>query len=136
MSFRSQRLVDWGDCDAAGIVFYPHYFRWADAAFHQMGQEFNIGHKQLPKLGVFATPLRQAQSNFQSPASYGMVLDIESQVSRLGETSFQMRYAFSTKGRAVAEIREDRVCVTQTEDGIAKTPIPDALRVVLQDLHE
>src|SRR5215472_16734707 len=23
--------VDWGDCDPAGIVFYPNYFRWFDA---------------------------------------------------------------------------------------------------------
>ena len=24
--------VYWGDCDPAGIIFYPTYFRWMDAA--------------------------------------------------------------------------------------------------------
>ncbi len=24
--------VHWGDCDPAGIIFYPTYFRWIDAA--------------------------------------------------------------------------------------------------------
>ena len=24
--------VHWGDCDPAGIIFYPTYFRWMDAA--------------------------------------------------------------------------------------------------------
>ena len=24
--------VQWGDCDPAGIIFYPTYFRWMDAA--------------------------------------------------------------------------------------------------------
>ena len=24
--------IEWGDCDPAGIVFYPQYFKWFDAA--------------------------------------------------------------------------------------------------------
>ena len=27
-----QILIAWGDCDPAGIVFYPRYFAWFDAA--------------------------------------------------------------------------------------------------------
>ncbi|BEU28074.1 hypothetical protein PBP221_82140 (plasmid) [Paraburkholderia sp. 22B1P] len=26
--------VQFGDCDPAGIVFFPNYLRWVDAAFH------------------------------------------------------------------------------------------------------
>ncbi|ANP90930.1 hypothetical protein BMW22_27065 (plasmid) [Rhizobium leguminosarum] len=26
--------VKFGDCDAAGIVFYPNYFAWFDPTFH------------------------------------------------------------------------------------------------------
>ena len=29
---RMQRTVEWGDCDPAGIIFYPTYYRWMDAA--------------------------------------------------------------------------------------------------------
>jgi acyl-CoA thioesterase FadM len=25
------RDVTWGDCDPAGIIFYPNYFRWIDS---------------------------------------------------------------------------------------------------------
>ena len=28
---RMQRTVEWGDCDPAGIIFYPTYYRWMDA---------------------------------------------------------------------------------------------------------
>ena len=38
---RMQRTVEWGDCDPAGIIFYPTYYRWMDAAswhlFEQAG---------------------------------------------------------------------------------------------------
>jgi len=27
--------IQWGDTDAAGIVFYPDYFRWFDLATHE-----------------------------------------------------------------------------------------------------
>ncbi len=26
--------VEWGDCDPAGIVFYPRYFEWFDRCTH------------------------------------------------------------------------------------------------------
>ena len=29
---RMHRTVEWGDCDPAGIIFYPTYYRWMDAA--------------------------------------------------------------------------------------------------------
>ena len=28
--------VQWGETDAAGIVFYPNYFRWFDQATHEL----------------------------------------------------------------------------------------------------
>ena len=34
--------VNWGDCDPAGIVFYPNFYKWMDEAhwdyFDQIGQ--------------------------------------------------------------------------------------------------
>ncbi|HYF43372.1 MAG TPA: acyl-CoA thioesterase, partial [Ramlibacter sp.] len=27
-----QRTLTWGDCDPAGIIYYPTYYRWMDAA--------------------------------------------------------------------------------------------------------
>jgi len=26
--FRTEFPIEWGDCDEAGIVFYPNYFYW------------------------------------------------------------------------------------------------------------
>ena len=33
MNSRALR-IEWGDCDPAGIVFFPNYSRWMDAASH------------------------------------------------------------------------------------------------------
>ena len=26
--------IAWGHCDPAGIIYYPNYVRWFDAAYH------------------------------------------------------------------------------------------------------
>ena len=37
---RMHRTVEWGDCDPAGIIFYPTYYRWMDAAsWRSLGSE-------------------------------------------------------------------------------------------------
>ena len=30
--FQESRVVAWGECDPAGIIFYPTYYHWMDAA--------------------------------------------------------------------------------------------------------
>ncbi len=36
--------VEWGDCDPAGIVFYPNYFRWFNQGAHAL-----FGAAGMPK---------------------------------------------------------------------------------------
>ena len=35
MAFETSFMVEWGDCDDAGIVFYPNYFYWLDSTFQR-----------------------------------------------------------------------------------------------------
>ena len=109
--YHTHRHVDWGDCDAAGIVFYPNYFRWMDSTFHQLGTALGFGHNDLPGMGVFATPLKDVGAQFSAPSRFGQRLAIAASVARLGTSSFQMRYRFTLEDRLIAEGHEDRVCV-------------------------
>ena len=36
LSSRHEITVEWGDCDPAGIVYYPSYFRWCDEATYRL----------------------------------------------------------------------------------------------------
>jgi 4-hydroxybenzoyl-CoA thioesterase len=38
-----QLHVKFGDCDPAGIVFYPNYFRWMDSVLHGYYQSKSVG---------------------------------------------------------------------------------------------
>ena len=41
-AWRLSHEIAWGDCDDAGIVFYPHFFRWMDTAFHRWLRERGV----------------------------------------------------------------------------------------------
>ncbi|MEM8655699.1 MAG: acyl-CoA thioesterase [Pseudomonadota bacterium] len=137
MALETRRHVDWGDCDAAGIVFYPTYFRWMDSVFHEMTRALGFDQRSLPDHGVTATPLVDVGARFVSPVSYGDVLDVTAAVTRMGTTGFTVTYRFDAGDRRVAEGHESRVCILRDASGaIAKTPIPDTIRTQLRRHHE
>ncbi|MCG8596081.1 MAG: acyl-CoA thioesterase [Kiloniellales bacterium] len=134
--FATSRGVDWGDCDPAGIVFYPAYFRWMDSAFHELTAALGFDQRRLEEaFGLQGTPLVDAGCAFKAPASYGDRLDIEVAVTRIGTSGISLCYRFRQDRRLVAEGREARVFVRMTEKGIEKADIPAALRPGLEAFH-
>ena len=62
--------VHWGDCDPAGIIFYPTYFRWIDAASWALFEAAGYGPKWMRDQHM-AMPLVSAQCEFVAPAAHG-----------------------------------------------------------------
>ncbi len=134
--FATYRGVDWGDCDPAGIVFYPTYFRWMDSAFHELAATLGFDQRRLQEaFGLMGTPLVDASCAFKAPASYGARLDIEVAVTRIGTSGISLSYRFRHDERLVAEGQEARVFVRRTDKGIEKADIPAALRPGLESYH-
>jgi acyl-CoA thioesterase FadM len=51
--------VEWGDTDAAGIVFYPNYYRWFDRAAHALLRPQRLaapGTRDTAHRGICAIP--------------------------------------------------------------------------------
>ncbi len=46
LSSRHEVTVEWGDCDPAGIVSYPSYFRWCDQASHRLLVAAGVAHNE------------------------------------------------------------------------------------------
>lgn len=65
------RSVSFGDCDPAGIVYYPNIFRWLDATFHAQLKPFG-GHALVcEQLGSVGLGLVDATAQFKSPMRDG-----------------------------------------------------------------
>lgn len=133
--YEAKRYVDWGDCDAAGIVFYPNFFRWMDSVFHEMTTSLGFDQRSLQTdFDIFATPLIDVGCNFTSPARYGDRLSVEISLTRLGTSGLTTACDFFKGETLVASGHEARVFVRQIDGAMTKCPIPAALRARLEEL--
>jgi 4-hydroxybenzoyl-CoA thioesterase len=101
--------VQWGDCDPAGIIFYPTYFRWMDAACWAMfaGAGYDARRMRTEHL---AMPLVSADCQFLYPAEQGDRCEVRSRILKFGGTSFVVGHeVWREDGMALARGTEKRV---------------------------
>ncbi len=81
--FVYRRTVTFGDCDPAGIAFYPNFYRWFDEAVHALMREIGWGWQRTSgEFGWLGLPCAGASANFRRPVTHGETVWIESQVIR------------------------------------------------------
>ena len=123
--------VEFGDCDPAGIVWFPNFFRWIDAA----SRHFFVSHGVPPwhelerRSGIIGTPLVDTQARFMKGASYGDVLQIHSTVSEWRGKSFVQTHRVMRGDDLIMECDEVRVFAMRRADGgIRAVPAPQEIR--------
>jgi 4-hydroxybenzoyl-CoA thioesterase len=129
--------VEWGDCDAAGIVFYPRYFAWFDAATFHLFARTGLTMRQLwEKHGAVGTPLVDASAKFSIPSRWGDDLVCESGIGEWGRSSFTVQHRLLKDGKLAVEGIEKRVWAVPhpTEKGRIKgAPVPEEIVASLSD---
>ncbi|MEM7268305.1 MAG: thioesterase family protein [Pseudomonadota bacterium] len=137
MKFHAQRRIEWGDCDSAGIVYYPNYFRWMDQVFHELARAEGFDQRTLFRdFDMMITPSIGAGGDFVSPASFGDVMDISVWFAKLGHTSMVIRYLLAVDGRAIVHGEERRVFGHGDASGLKTAAIPAALRSKMETYLE
>ncbi|MFN3207903.1 MAG: acyl-CoA thioesterase [Roseovarius sp.] len=100
--------VSFGDCDPAGIVYYPRFFEWFDRAFHDWLRQFG-GHQDLcVRLGSIGLGLMSVDAAFRSPARDGDDLSIRIATLEWSQSSLGLNYEIACGERLVAAGREKR----------------------------
>ena len=119
--------VQFGDCDPAGIVFYPNFQRWMDAASLSFFMQCGVPPwRELVKTrGIVGTPLLEIATKFVTAATYAETLTITTHVESWAAKAF-VQYHRITRGETlICEGRETRVFVRRDSDN------PDRLRAIL-----
>jgi len=94
--------IEWGDCDAAGIVYYPRYFAIFDACTSGADRA-RARHDQarLSQGYDFAGhPLVRTRSRFVIPTRFGDDVTIESAIAELRRSSFDVHHRLLKQGRS------------------------------------
>jgi 4-hydroxybenzoyl-CoA thioesterase len=105
--------IEWGDCDPAGIIFYPRYFEIFDIATTVM-LERALGMKKIDYLKAYdflGHPLVETRAKFRLPTRFGDEVSIESVLVECGRSSFKIEHRLSNAGVLAVEGFETRVWV-------------------------
>ena len=101
--------VHWGDCDPAGIIFYPTYFRWMDAATWAFMDRVGFSAKRM-RAEHRSMPLVSADCQFIAPAVHGDHCEVRSRIGRFGGKSFVVTHdVVRADGASLAKGSETRV---------------------------
>ena len=125
--------VQWGDCDAADIVYYPNYYRWFDNASHHLFNEVGLSFSCLRiHYDAIGFPLVNAQAKFLKPSRIGDVLHIESVISRIARKTIIINHLIQCKGQDIVKGEETRILGRTDQSGeLSAIIIPDAIRTQL-----
>lgn len=122
--------VQFGDCDPAGIVFFPNFLRWMDAASLAFFMECGLPPwRELVKTrGIVGTPLLEINTKFHKTVTYGETIRITTHVEEWRDKVFvQLHRVTRLNGQAedlICEGREVRAFVRRDADN------PDRLRAI------
>jgi len=125
-----QVRIEWGDCDPAGIIFYPRYFAIFDASVAALFERV-LGmtkYNQLKHYDFAGYPLVRTQAKFLKPTRFGDDVTIDTTIT-FGRSSFDIEHKLTLDGALCVEGSERRVWVVRdpATGAIRSHPIPQAV---------
>jgi 4-hydroxybenzoyl-CoA thioesterase len=129
--------IEWGQCDPAGIVFYPQYLIMFDTSTGWLFER--TGLKPLAmrkKYGIVGMPIVDVGARFVMPCRFDDEVVVESEVGEWGRTSFTVRHRVLKEGKLSVEGFEKRVWAAahpERAGAIQPQPVPAEIIASLSD---
>lgn len=129
MSFRHTTgfEIEFGDCDPVGIVFYPNYYRWMDAAARHFFLAAGVPSwtETAASDGIIGAPLLETSARYLKPATYGERIAVDTSVAEWRGKSFVLAHAIRRADTVLVEGSETRVLVRRHPDDPARIQAVD-----------
>lgn len=127
--------IQFGDCDPAGIVFFPNYSRWMDESSlgFFMAQGVPPWRELLKTRGIVGTPLLEIHTKFLRSATYGETIEVHTCVESWAAKTFVHRHVVRRGDTVICEGTETRAFVRKHPDDpdrIQAIPIPDDIKAL------
>ncbi|MDC7784704.1 thioesterase family protein [Rhodoplanes sp. TEM] len=129
MAFTISRRLGFGDCDPAGIAFYPAYMRLLVDVTEAMFGDFGAPWPAMVRDRRLGVPTVKLDVDFTAPAFHGETLDFAVGVAALGRSSVDLRHRVAVGDRTVWTARQ--VLVATSLDTHRAVAWPDDIRAGL-----
>jgi 4-hydroxybenzoyl-CoA thioesterase len=123
--------IEWGDCDPAGIVYFPRYFEYFDSCTAGMFEAIGfVKPALLATYDIAGFPVVDVRASFRKPSKFGDDVVIQTTIPEWGRSSFKVQHRLMKGAELAVEGFETRVWVGHdpTRPGAIKArPIPQEL---------
>jgi 4-hydroxybenzoyl-CoA thioesterase len=120
--------VEWGDCDPAGIVYYPRFFEWFDECTAALFEAAGMKKRELVRERGIVIPMVDTRARFLLPSRFGDDVVVETAITRFGRSSFDVHHRMFKGTELAAECFETRVWTRMEPHGpmhLKAQAIPD-----------
>ncbi|MCB1900872.1 acyl-CoA thioesterase [Cognatazoarcus halotolerans] len=134
VEFVVEREVRFGDCDPAGIVFFPNYFRMLNSVVEDWWAALGTPWTSLVSVRRIGTPTVRLDSEFVQPSYFGETLRFHLSVVSLGGSSLTLEHV--AIGGDSARMRVRQVMVATSLDTHRSIPWPEDVREAITRFME
>jgi len=129
--------IEWGQCDPAGIVFYPQFLVIFDTSTGLLFERTGLSASAMrKKYAIVGMPLAEQGAKFLRPCRFDDEIVVESEVEEWGRSSFTVRHRILNQGKLAVDGFEKRVWAIFDPDQPGKikpVPIPADIVASLSD---
>lgn len=128
-------VIQFGDCDPAGIVFFPNYLRWMDESSLAFFMACGVPPwRELVKTrGIVGTPLLSIHTRFVKSATYGEAIEVHTSIEEWHAKTFKHRHLVMRGDELICEGTEVRAFVhrdAHDPDRLRAMPIPEDIKAL------
>ena len=119
--------VRFGDTDAAGIVFFPNFYKWMDEASHEFFTKLGYSTSKLLSVEKVSTPLLESKCEFKKPLFFEDEVVLRTEVLEIHNKVFKLAHTFY-RGQTLIATGYTLRAWTLFEDRPKAIPIPETIR--------
>ena len=128
----SRFAVEWAQCDAARIVFYPYFYVWFEQGTERLLKANDMGYLDLkPRFDIDGLPLVASGADYSSVCRLGDEVEMETRVDQIESRTLLFKHRVTrVDGMLALEGFERRVCVvmdSESAKGWKAIPIPEGM---------
>jgi 4-hydroxybenzoyl-CoA thioesterase len=114
--------IEWGQCDPAGIVFYPQYLILFDTSTGWLFERTGLSPSAMrKKYKIVGMPVVEVGARFLMPCRFDDDVVVESEIGEWGRSSFTVRHRV---------LKEDKVALEGFEKRVWAAPHPDQVGTI------
>src|SRR5690349_4092052 len=103
--------VYWEDTDAAGIVYYANYLKFAERARTEMLRRLGVEQDALRRATGTVFAVKSCTVDYIAPARLDDALTVETELTQLGHASLELAQTVARAGRALARLQLRIACL-------------------------